>query len=153
MLILIVRNDKKGISPKEEGSPFTEEEKNAMKERLSEMKRKKSGKDMEKEVLDKIEKMEDEDKEIAMKIHNIMKEYGLIPRTWYGMPAYAKDDNLICFFQHRKMFKARYSVLGFTDKAKLDNGKIWAVSYAITSLSSDVESTIRELVKKAISIN
>ena len=131
-----------------------------MKERAREAKleeRRAKGENMkladEVEVLDKISKMSDADRKIAEKIHALVKKAapGLNPKTWYGMPAYAKEGKTICFFQESGKFKTRYSTLGFSDLAKLDEGDMWASSFAITKMTPKVEKQITELLKKAIS--
>jgi uncharacterized protein YdhG (YjbR/CyaY superfamily) len=90
---------------------------------------------------------------MAERIHAIIKASvpDLSPRTWYGMPAYAKDGDVVCFFQPAQKFKARYSTLGFSDKANLDDGTMWSVTYALTELTAADEARIGELVKKAVS--
>ena len=141
-------------------SSFTAEEKEAMKERAREAKleeRRAKGENMkladEAEVLDKISKMSDADRVIAEKIHAIVKKTApsLDAKTWYGMPAYAKEGKTICFFQESGKFKTRYSTLGFSDQAKLDEGEMWASSFAILKMTPKVEKQIIELLKRAIS--
>ncbi len=96
--------------------------------------------------------MKEPDRSMAMRVHNIVKASApeLSPRTWYGMPAYAKGDKIICFFQNAGKFKARYSTLGFSDKANLDDGKMWPVGFALIELTKAEEAKIAALVKKAI---
>ena len=110
------------------------------------------GGDGESEVLAKIKAMTGKDREIAEKVHAIVKAAApsLVPRTWYGMPAYAKDGQVICFFQNAGKFKARYSTFGFSDKARLDEGSMWATSFALVQLGSAEEARIRELVVRAV---
>lgn len=129
---------------------FTEEEKAAMRERIEEMKMKDS--EMETKVIEKIEQMSEDDRQIAKKLHKIILETlpDLKSRLWYGMPAYSKGDKLICYFQPSGKFKARYSLLGFTDKAKLDEGNLWPVAFAIKRLTTSEEKKIKELLIKAI---
>ena len=138
---------------------FTAEEKAAMQERAKEMKAARSrGKsaskaDGESDVLAKIAEMPEPDRSIAERIHAIVKDSapGIAPRTWYGMPAYAKDGQVICFFQNAQKFKTRYSTLGFSDKANLDDGDMWPSSFALNKLTADVEARIAELVRRAVS--
>jgi uncharacterized protein YdhG (YjbR/CyaY superfamily) len=107
----------------------------------------------EKAVLDAIAKMADGDREIAERIHAIVRKVapGLTPRTWYGMPAYSKDDKVVCFFRDAGKFKDRYSTFGFNDKANLDHGSMWPTSYALTKLTKADEGEIAKLVKQAVS--
>jgi uncharacterized protein YdhG (YjbR/CyaY superfamily) len=97
--------------------------------------------------------MEKSDRLMAERLHAIITTSApdLSPRTWYGMPAYAKDDKVVCFFQGSKKFKTRYATLGFSDKANLDRGAMWPTAYALTELTTDVESKIAALVKEAVS--
>ena len=122
----------------------------AMKEYLKEKNAKANG---EEAVLAAIAKMKEPDRSMAKQIHAIIKASApdLSPRTWYGMPAYAKGDKVICFFQNAGKFKARYSTLGFSDKANLDEGKMWPTSFALLKLTSTEEAKIATLVKKATS--
>ena len=108
--------------------------------------------DGESEVLAKIAEMPEPDRALATQIHAIVKANapGLTSRTWYGMPAYAKDGNVICFFQNASKFKARYATLGFNDKARLDEGTMWPTSFALTELDAAAEAAIATLVKKAV---
>jgi uncharacterized protein YdhG (YjbR/CyaY superfamily) len=127
---------------------FTAEEKAAMRERARELK---SAGD-EKDVLAKIAEMSPADRKIAKRLHKLIKDTApdLAPRTWYGMPAYAKDGKVVCFFQNAGKFKARYSTLGFSDNANLDNGEMWPTSFALKTLGEAEEKKIRALVKKAV---
>ncbi len=133
---------------------FTAEERAAMKERAKEVKAAKRGKkgDGTAEVLDKIAAMADEDRALAERIHEIVTKAApeLTPRTWYGMPAYAKDGKVVCFFQDAGKFKARYATLGFQDTANLDDGPMWPTAFAVTKLTRAVEKQIAELVEKAV---
>jgi len=130
-----------------------------MKERAKEMKTtaRRSPRDRaaeaERDVLEKISEMEKPDREMAEKIHAIIKASApdLMPRTWYGMPAYAKDGTIVCHFQAAQKFKTRYPTLGFSDKANLDDGTMWPVAYALTKLTKVDEARIAALVKKAVS--
>ncbi|MGE5221423.1 MAG: hypothetical protein ACM3PY_03240 [Omnitrophica WOR_2 bacterium] len=136
---------------------FTDEERAAMKERARELKaEERAGKDKaagESEVLAKIAEMTEPDRSLAMRIHEIVKASApaLSPKTWYGMPAYARDGKIICFFQPAEKFKARYAELGFSDAATLDEDGIWPVAYALKELTAAVEARITALVKKAVS--
>ena len=139
---------------------FTEDERAAMKEHAKEMKAsaRRSGSktakaDEEADVLAKIAEMTDSDRVLAERLHAIVKDTApeLSPRTYYGMPAYAKDGKVVCFFKPAKKFKVRYAELGFNDPARLDDGAMWPTAYALTELTSDVEARIAELVKKAVS--
>jgi uncharacterized protein YdhG (YjbR/CyaY superfamily) len=137
---------------------FTDEERAAMRERAQELKAAASrgpraGKaDGEGDVLAKIAEMPEPDRVMAERIHAIVKAVApdLSPRTWYGMPAYAKDGSVICFFQSAQKFKARYATLGFSDKANLDEGAMWPTSFALKTLTADEEARIAALVKKAV---
>jgi len=138
---------------------FTDEERAAMKERAKEMKTtaRRSPRDKaaegERDVLAKISEMEKPDREMAEKIHAIIKASapGLMPRTWYGMPAYAKDGSVLCFFRPAPKFSERYAMLGFNDNATLDDGNMWPVAYALKKLTKADEATITALVKQAVS--
>jgi uncharacterized protein YdhG (YjbR/CyaY superfamily) len=138
---------------------FTDEERAAMKERAQELKAEArrgpgaSREDGEGDVLAKIAEMPEPDRAMAARIHAIVKASApaLSPRTWYGMPAYAKDGNVLCFFQSAQRFKARYATFGFSDKAKLDEGTVWPVAYALKELTAAGEASIAALVKKAVS--
>lgn len=141
-------------------SGFTAEERAAMKERAKEMKaeasRAKGSKDKsdgERDVLAKIAEMQGSDQTMARRVHAIVKDAApdLSPRTWYGMPAYARDGKVICFFQSAEKFKARYATIGFSDDAKLDEGAMWPTSFALTKLTAAEEAKISALVKKAVS--
>ena len=129
---------------------LSKEEIEAMKETLAE---RKAGKvDGESAVLAKIATMPEPDRSMARRVHEIIKAAapGLVPRTWYGMPAYSKDDDVLCWFQPASKFKARYSLIGFSDNAKLDEGSMWPISYALKKLTSSEEAKIAALVKKAV---
>jgi len=130
---------------------FTAEEKAAMKERAREVRA--AGKtDGESDVLAKIAEMSQPDRAMAERIHAIVKATApdLSPRTWYGMPAYAKDDKVVCFFQSAEKFKSRYATLGFSDKANLDDGAMWPTAFALKELTAAGEARIGELVRKAV---
>jgi uncharacterized protein YdhG (YjbR/CyaY superfamily) len=134
---------------------FSDEEMGAMKERAKEQKAEaRRGKDeaaAEADVLAKIAEMPAADRVMAERIHAIVKESapGLTAKTWYGMPAYAKNGKLICFFKAADKFKSRYATFGFEETAKLDDGSMWATSWALTKLTAADEKKIGELVKKA----
>jgi uncharacterized protein YdhG (YjbR/CyaY superfamily) len=132
---------------------FTAEERAAMRERARELKAAKCKADGDADVLAKIAEMPEPDRAIAERLHAIVKETapGLTPRTWYGMPAYARDGKVVCFFQSAQKFKSRYATLGFSDSANLDEGAMWPTSYALDELTDDVEAKIRDLVEKAVS--
>ena len=130
---------------------FTEEERAAMKERAQELIGGKT--DGEKAVLAKIAEMKGSDRILGEKLHKIIRANAptLLPKTWYGMPAYAtKEGRIVCFFQNAGKFKARYATLGFGDVAKLDTGNVWPASYAVTKLTTADEAMIAALVKKAV---
>ena len=131
---------------------FSEEERAAMKERARELKAADTA-DGESDVLAKIAEMPEPDRAMGERLHAIIKASApaLSPRTWYGMPAYAKDGNVVCFFQAAQKFKARYATLGFSDKANLDEGTMWPVTFALTKLTAADEARIGALVKKAVS--
>jgi uncharacterized protein YdhG (YjbR/CyaY superfamily) len=135
-----------------ESKGFTAEERAAMKERARELKAAQGKADGERDVLAKIEEMPDSDRAMAERIHFLVKSSApdLTPRTWYGMPAYANDDGVVCFFQSADKFKARYATLGFSDNARLDQGAMWPTSFALTEMSAAEEKKIVQLIKKAV---
>jgi uncharacterized protein YdhG (YjbR/CyaY superfamily) len=134
---------------------FTDEERAAMRERAEELKSAaRAGKaDGESAVLTKIAEMAQPDRGMAERLHAIVKASApaLSPRTWYGMPAYAKDGKVVCFFQSAQKFKTRYATLGFSDKANLDEGSMWPTAFALKELTAAEEASIGALVKKAVS--
>jgi uncharacterized protein YdhG (YjbR/CyaY superfamily) len=132
---------------------FTAEERAAMKERVREMRTGASAADGETEVLEKISAMKEPDRAMARRIHAVVKAAApdLVPRTWYGMPAYARDGKVVCFFQDANKFKSRYATFGFSDRANLDDGNMWPSAYALTKLTAAEEARIAALVKKAVS--
>jgi uncharacterized protein YdhG (YjbR/CyaY superfamily) len=134
---------------------FTDEERAAMKERAQELKASaRRGKaDGESDVLAKIAEMPESDRAMAERFHAIVKASApaLSPRTWYGMPAYAKDGKVVCFFQSAQKFKSRYATFGFNDTANLDDGDMWPTSFALKELTAAEEKKIGALVKKAVS--
>ena len=125
---------------------FTAEEKAAAKAALKDA-------EGEKAVQEAIAKMAKADREIAEQIHAIVRKTApeLVPRTWYGMPAYSKDDKVVCFFRDAGKFKDRYSTFGFNDKANLDDGSMWPTAYAVTKLTKADEKRIGDLVRQAVS--
>ena len=130
---------------------FTKEEKAAMKARARELKEKTDG---ETAVRDAIAEMSPSDRALAKKIHTIVTDSApdLTPKTWYGMPAYAKDGKVVCFFRNAGKFKERYAMLGFNDSAKLDDGSMWPVAYALTTkLTKADEARIGKLIEQAVS--
>jgi hypothetical protein len=131
---------------------FTVEERAAMRERVQELKRSEKG-DEESAVLAKIAAMQGSDRTMGERVHGIIKAAapGLSSRLWYGMPAYAKDGQVVCFFQDARKFKSRYATLGFSDKAKLDDGQMWPTTFALKDLTAADEARIIALVKKAVS--
>ena len=132
---------------------FSKEEKAAMRAAAAERRRKASPEEHAAEVLEKIAKMAPADREIAEAVHRVVLATApqLQPKTFYGMPAYALDGKVICFFQDAGKFKVRYCTFGFQDAAKLDDGDMWPTSFAITEMSSAVEKRIASLVKQALS--
>jgi hypothetical protein len=130
---------------------FTDEERAAMKERIQELKADKA--DGESAVLAKIAEMSEPDRAMGKRLHALIKASvpALAPRTWYGMPAYAKDGKVVCFFQSAAKFKARYATFGFSDEANLDDGAMWPTSFALKELTAAEEVKIAALVKKAVS--
>jgi uncharacterized protein YdhG (YjbR/CyaY superfamily) len=138
---------------------FTDEERAAMRERTRELRAaarrgpRAAEADGNSEVLAKIAEMPESDRVMAERIHAIVKASApaLSPRTWYGMPAYAKDGNVVCFFRSAQKFKTRYATLGFSDKANLDDGAMWPTDFALTKLTGAEEARIAALVKKAVS--
>jgi uncharacterized protein YdhG (YjbR/CyaY superfamily) len=132
---------------------FTDQERAAMKERSRELKaaRGKAKTDGESDVLAKVAAMNEPDRSMAERLHELIKANapGLSPRTWYGMPAYAKDDKVLCYFKPAEKFKTRYATLGFSDKASLDEGAMWPVEFALQELTATEEASIKKLLKKA----
>jgi uncharacterized protein YdhG (YjbR/CyaY superfamily) len=136
---------------------FTPEERAAMKERARELKAEaranKSRADGESDVLAKIAEMQGPDRAMAKRLHAIVKASApaLSPKTWYGMPAYAKDGKVVCYFQSAQKFNSRYATFGFSDEANIDEGAMWPTSFALTELTAADEARIGALVKKAVS--
>ncbi len=139
------------MADKKKSKGFSDEEKAAMREAVLE--RKRGTEDGESAVLAKIAAMGEPDRSMAKRLHAIVKVSApsLTPRTWYGMPAYAKDDKVVCFFQAAAKFKTRYATLGFSDKANLDDGDIWPVVFALKKLTPAEEAKIAALLKRAVS--
>ena len=131
---------------------FTDVEKEAMREAARERRKGSRGKSGEADLLEKIAAMEGDERAMAERLHAIITENapGLEPKTWYGMPAYAKDGAVVVFFQSASKFKARYSTLGFNDKANLDEGAMWPTSFALKELTRTAEKEIAALVKRAV---
>jgi uncharacterized protein YdhG (YjbR/CyaY superfamily) len=133
---------------------FTDDERAAMKERAQELKAQAQRADGERAVLAKIAEMQGQDRAMAKRLHEIVKASApeLSPKTWYGMPAYAKEGKVVCFFQSAKKFNSRYATLGFSDRANLDEGAMWPTSFALKELTSTEEAKISALVKRAVSL-
>ncbi|GHO60896.1 iron chaperone [Ktedonobacter robiniae] len=142
------------INKKSKG--FSDEERDAMKERAKERKAEeratKNREEGESDVLAKIAEMSEPDRAMATRFHEIIKASApvLSPKTWYGMPGYAKDGKLVCFFQPAQKFKTRYATIGFNDSANLDEGSLWPVYFALKELNAEVEAKIIALMKKAV---
>ena len=145
-------------SGKHEG--FTAEERAAMKDHAKELKkearrssRADKAAEAERDVLAKIAEMGDSDRTMAERLHALITASApdLSPRTWYGMPAYAKDGNVVCFFQSAQKFKSRYATVGFSDKANLDDGEMWPTSFALKEVTAAEEARIAALVRQAVS--
>lgn len=136
---------------------FTDEERAAMKARAQELKAEaRANKDKaagEKDVLAKIDEMPEPERALAKRLHEIIQASApdLSPRTWYGMPAYARNGKVVCFFQSARKFNTRYATLGFSDQANLDEGNMWSTAFALRELSATEEARISALVKKAVS--
>jgi uncharacterized protein YdhG (YjbR/CyaY superfamily) len=139
------------MSAKKSGG-FTAEERAAMKERAREQKAEAQRADGERDVLTKIAEMQTSDRAMAERLHEIVKASApdLSPRTWYGMPAYARDGKVVCFFQSAEKFNTRYATFSFSDKANLDEGAMWPTSFALKELTEAEEARISELVKRAV---
>jgi uncharacterized protein YdhG (YjbR/CyaY superfamily) len=134
-------------------SGFTAEERAAMRERAREIKAQGEKADGERDLLAKIAEMPPADRAIAERLHAIVTAAapGLVPKTWYGMPAYATDGKIVCFFKSADKFKSRYATLGFEEAANLDDGPMWPTSFALKELTAACETKIRALVKQAVS--
>ena len=138
------------MSPTQKKEGFTAEEKAAMRARAKELK---AAEDGESAVRSALAEMSPKDRALGERIHAIVKDVApeLTPRTWYGMPAYARDGKVVCFFRNATKFKDRYATFGFNDSANLDEGSMWPVAYALTELTKADEAKIRALVKQAVS--
>jgi uncharacterized protein YdhG (YjbR/CyaY superfamily) len=146
-------DESKRATKKSEG--FMAEEQAAMKERAKELKAEaranKNRAEGEKALLEKIAEMPEDERDMAMRLHEIITTNAphLMPKTWYGMPAYAKDGKIVCFFQSAHKFSSRYATLGFNDAANLDEGAMWPTAFALIELTAAVEEKIAALIKKA----
>ena len=142
---------KKGTQKPAKG--FTAEERAAMKERAQELKAEAAKADGESALLAKIAEMQGSDRAMAKRLHAVVKASApaLSPKTWYGMPAYAKDGRIVCYFQSAQKFKSRYATFGFSDEANLDKGAMWPTSFALKELTAAEEARIVALLKKAVS--
>jgi uncharacterized protein YdhG (YjbR/CyaY superfamily) len=136
-----------------ESRGFTQEERGAMKARARELKAERRGADAERDVLEKIAELSEPDRAMAGRLHAIIKASApvLAPRLYYGMPAYAKDGKVLCFFQPAQKFKTRYATFGFNDSANLDDGAMWPTAFALKELTAADEERIGALVKQAVS--
>ncbi len=143
----------KNTTTKKRYEGFTDEERAAMKERVKEMKAAADQAEGESALLAKIAEMPDPDRAMGKRLHAVIKASApaLSPKLWYGMPAYAKDGKIVCFFQPAQKFKTRYATLGFNDAAHLDEGTMWPTAFALTKLTAADEARIGALVKKAVS--
>jgi uncharacterized protein YdhG (YjbR/CyaY superfamily) len=151
---------KRATARGEKARGFTDEERAAMKERAQELKAearrgpggKRNDADGEADLLAKIAEMREPDRAMATRLHAVVKASapGLSPRTWYGMPAYAKDGKVLCYFQSAQKFKTRYGTFGFSDQANLDDGRLWPVAFALKELTAAEEARIAALVKQAV---
>jgi hypothetical protein len=147
------KSAKSVTATKKKAEGFSAEERAAAKERVKEIQAAADEADGESAVLAKIAEMADPDRTIAKRLHAVIKASApaLSAKTWYGMPAYAKDGKTVCFFQPARKFKTRYATLGFNDPARLDEGTMWPVAFALTKLTAADEARVAALVKKAVS--
>jgi uncharacterized protein YdhG (YjbR/CyaY superfamily) len=151
-----IRSAKSTTATNKKSKGFTDEERAAMKERAQELKAEtranKNKADGESDVLAKIAEMSEPDRTMAKRLHAIIKASApaLSPKTWYGMPAYAKDGEVVCFFQSAQKFKTRYATFGFSDSANLDESDMWPTAFALKELTAAEEARISALVKKAV---
>ena len=147
------KSPKSAIATGNKSKGFTDEERAAMRERVQELKADADKADGESAVLAKIAALPQPDRAMAERLHAIVKANApaLSPKTWYGMPAYAKDGHVVCFFQSAQKFKTRYATVGFSDKANLDEGHMWPTAFALKELTPTEEARIGALVKKAVS--
>ena len=146
------RSAKRTAATSNKSKGFTAEERAAMRERAKELKAEAAKADGEKALLEKVAEMKGTDKAMAKRLHAIITAAapGLSPKTWYGMPAYAKDDKIVCFFKSAEKFKSRYATFGFEEAANLDDGAMWPTSWALEELTAADEKRITALVKKAV---
>jgi uncharacterized protein YdhG (YjbR/CyaY superfamily) len=147
------KSAKSTTASRKKSQGFTAEERAAMKERVQELKAEAAKADGERDLLAKIAEMPAPDRAMAKRLHAIIKASApsLSPKTWYGMPAYAKDGKIVCYFQSAHKFKSRYATFGFNDSANLDQGAMWPTSFALKELTAAEEVKIGALVKKAVS--
>jgi uncharacterized protein YdhG (YjbR/CyaY superfamily) len=147
------KSTKSTSATRKKSNGFTAEERAAMKERAQELRAEAAKADGESAVLAKIAEMQGPDRALAERLHAIIKASApaLSPKTWYGMPAYAKDGKVVCYFQSAQKFKSRYATFGFSDAAKLDEGAMWPVAFALKELTATEEARIGALAKKAVS--
>ena len=147
------KSTKKTSANRQKSQTFTAEERAAMRARAQELKAEARRADGEKTLLAAVAEMPEPDRSMAKRLHAIVKASApaLSPKTWYGMPAYAKDGKVVCFFQSADKFNSRYATFGFSDEANLDDGTMWPTSFALTKLTAADEARIGTLVKKAVS--
>ena len=151
------KSTKNSTAINKKSNGFTDEERAAMKERAKELKAEASAnkkkEEGERDVFEKIAEMPESERTMAKRLHEIITESApdFWPKTWYGMPAYAKDGKVVCFFQSAQKFKTRYATFGFSDQANLDEGAMWPVAFALKELTATEEARISALVKKAVS--
>jgi uncharacterized protein YdhG (YjbR/CyaY superfamily) len=150
-MTMATKTAKKTAGSSAKASPLSAEERAAARETVAERKRIAAGESGEKMLLEAIAKMKEPDRALAKLVHAIIQQSApeLGKKTWYGMPAYTKDDKVVVFFQDAAKFKARYATLGFQEKANLDDGEMWATSFALKEITPAVEAKIAALVKKA----
>ncbi|HTG46842.1 MAG TPA: DUF1801 domain-containing protein [Actinomycetota bacterium] len=143
---------KKTSAARNSSKGFTPEERAAMKERAAELKASQNREESERSVVAKIASLPEPDRTLGKKLHAIVTDTApeLVPRLWYGMPAYAKDGKVLCYFQYGSKFKSRYGTFGFSDEANLDQGALWPVVFGVTELNAAEEKQIRALVKQAV---
>jgi uncharacterized protein YdhG (YjbR/CyaY superfamily) len=148
-----LKSTKSTSATRRKSNGFTADERAAMKERAQELKAEAAKADGESALLAKIAEMPGPDRALAKRLHSIITAVApdLSPKTWYGMPAYAKDGKVVCFFQSAHKFKSRYATLGFSDQANLDEGAMWPTSFALKELTPAEEAKIGALVKQAVS--
>jgi uncharacterized protein YdhG (YjbR/CyaY superfamily) len=147
------KSTKSSTAARKKSTGFTAEERAAMRERAQELKAEARKADGESALLAKVAEMPKADRALAERIHAIVKATApdLSPKTWYGMPAYARDGKVVCFFQSADKFNSRYATFGFSDEANLDEGVMWPTSFAVKDLTGAEEARIAELVKQAVS--